>query len=63
MPRDTATVTLVAADGFEFVIDYKAACLSNTIKNSVSSEGAPGAAAAWYELHFLLASRNTFCHA
>jgi len=38
MPKDT--VTLVGADGFEFIIDYKAACLSNTIKNSVSSEGA-----------------------
>ncbi|KAI8475049.1 MAG: BTB/POZ protein [Monoraphidium minutum] len=36
-PRDT--VKLVSAEGFEFVIDYKAACVSNTIRNMLSSQG------------------------
>ncbi len=34
------TVKLVSAEGFEFIVDYKAACVSNTIKNMLSSEGA-----------------------
>mmetsp|Transcript_5872 Transcript_5872/g.6728 ORF Transcript_5872/g.6728 Transcript_5872/m.6728 type:complete len:101 (-) Transcript_5872:333-635(-) len=33
------TVKLVSAEGFEFVIDYRAACVSNTIKNMLSSQG------------------------
>eukprot|EP01026_Neomeris_dumetosa_P050567 TRINITY_DN4438_c0_g2_i2.p1 TRINITY_DN4438_c0_g2~~TRINITY_DN4438_c0_g2_i2.p1 ORF type:complete len:113 (-),score=7.25 TRINITY_DN4438_c0_g2_i2:57-350(-) len=33
------TVTLISSDGFRFVIDYKAACVSNTIKGLLSSEG------------------------
>lgn len=33
------TVKLVSAEGFEFVIDYKAACVSNTIRNMLSSQG------------------------
>jgi transcription elongation factor B subunit 1 len=36
-PRDT--VKLVSAEGFEFVVDYKAACVSNTIRNMLSSQG------------------------
>ena len=37
MPK--STVKLVSAEGFEFIIDYKAACVSNTIRNMLSSEG------------------------
>lgn len=33
------TVKLISAEGFEFIIDYEAACISNTIKNMLSSEG------------------------
>ncbi len=33
-------VTLVSGDGFEFIVDYEAACVSNTIKNMLSSQGA-----------------------
>ncbi|GFH16789.1 transcription elongation factor B polypeptide 1, partial [Haematococcus lacustris] len=33
------TVKLVSAEGFEFIIDYKAACVSNTIRNMLSSQG------------------------
>lgn len=35
------TVKLVSAEGFEFIVDYKAACVSNTIKNMLSSQGDP----------------------
>lgn len=34
------TVRLISAEGFEFVVDYEAACVSNTIKNMLSSKGA-----------------------
>lgn len=34
------TVKLISAEGFEFVVDYKAACVSTTIKNMLSSQGA-----------------------
>lgn len=37
MPK--STVKLVSAEGFEFIIDYKAACVSNTIRNMLSSQG------------------------
>jgi hypothetical protein len=37
MPKET--VKLISAEGFEFIIDYKAACVSNTIKNMLSSQG------------------------
>jgi len=37
MPR--STVKLVSAEGFEFIVDYKAACVSNTIRNMLSSQG------------------------
>jgi hypothetical protein len=33
------SVKLVSAEGFEFIIDHKAACVSNTIKQMLSSEG------------------------
>ena len=33
------TVKLISAEGFEFIIDYDAACVSNTIKNMLSSQG------------------------
>jgi transcription elongation factor B subunit 1 len=39
MPNKS-TVKLISAEGFEFVIDYKAACVSNTIRNMLSSQGA-----------------------
>ena len=32
-------VKLVSAENFEFIIDYKAACVSNTIRNMLSSQG------------------------
>ncbi len=32
-------VTLISTEGYEFVIDYKAACVSNTIRNMLSSSG------------------------
>ena len=38
MNKDS-TVRLISAEGFEFVIDYEAACVSNTIKNMLSSQG------------------------
>eukprot|EP00798_Chlamydomonas_sp_ICE-L_P030349 gene30349-35353_t len=37
MPKNT--VKLISAEGFEFIIDYKAACVSNTIRNMLSSQG------------------------
>eukprot|EP00892_Ulva_mutabilis_P002643 jgi/Ulvmu1/1237/UM109_0035.1 len=37
MPRDY--VKLVSKEGFEFIIDYRAACISNTIKNMLSFDG------------------------
>ncbi|CAL5229677.1 g13045 [Coccomyxa viridis] len=37
MPRKS--VKLVSAEGFEFTVDYRAACVSNTIKQMLSSEG------------------------
>ena len=33
------TVKLVSAEGFEFFVDYRAACVSNTIKQMLSSTG------------------------
>ena len=32
-------VKLVSHDGFEFVIDYKAACVSKTLNNMLGAEG------------------------
>ena len=37
MPRES--VKLVSAEGFEFTIDFRAACVSNTIKQMLSREG------------------------
>ena len=37
MPKKS--VKLVSAEGFEFTVDYRAACVSNTIKQMLSSEG------------------------
>lgn len=37
---DKKSVKLISAEGFEFVVDYDAACVSNTIKNMLSSQGA-----------------------
>lgn len=39
MASKDAPVTLVSSDGFEFVIDHDAACVSNTIKHMLASEG------------------------
>mmetsp|Transcript_31745 Transcript_31745/g.61164 ORF Transcript_31745/g.61164 Transcript_31745/m.61164 type:complete len:101 (+) Transcript_31745:165-467(+) len=33
------TVKLVSQEGFDFTIAYEAACVSNTIKNMLSSQG------------------------
>lgn len=41
MPTRT-TVKLISAEGYEFIIDYKAACVSNTIRNMLSSQGNSG---------------------
>ena len=35
-------VRLVSAEGASFVVDFRAACVSNTIKSLLSSQGAPG---------------------
>ncbi|KAI5065281.1 hypothetical protein GOP47_0019976 [Adiantum capillus-veneris] len=37
--RKEDTITLVSAEGFEFVIDRKAAVVSNTLKSMLSSSG------------------------
>lgn len=34
------TVKLISAEGFEFLVDYKAACVSATVQNMLSSQGA-----------------------
>ena len=34
-----SAVKLVSAEGFVFIVDRKAACVSNTIKQMLSSEG------------------------
>lgn len=36
------TVKLISQEGFEFIVDYDAACVSNTVKNMLSSQGARG---------------------
>lgn len=41
MAEAKKAVKLISAEGFEFVVDYDAACVSNTIKNILSSQGAP----------------------
>jgi hypothetical protein len=46
-------VKLVSAEGFEFIVDYKAACVSNTIRNMLSSQGKP--LGAW--VHCFIADR------
>ena len=33
------TVKLISAEGFVFQVDRKAACVSNTIKNMLTSQG------------------------
>eukprot|EP00891_Asterochloris_glomerata_P008133 jgi/Astpho2/8133/Aster-03069 len=33
------TVKLISAEGYEFIVEYKAACVSTTIKNMLSSSG------------------------
>ncbi|XP_024399973.1 uncharacterized protein [Physcomitrium patens] len=38
-PRKNETVKLVSAEGFEFIIDRKAAVISNTLRNMLSSAG------------------------
>ncbi len=38
-PKIPPTVRLISKDGFQFVIDSKAACVSKTIKNMLSSRG------------------------
>jgi transcription elongation factor B subunit 1 len=38
-----STVKLVSAEGFEFIVDYRAACVSNTIRNMLSSQGGEAA--------------------
>ncbi|EFJ21515.1 hypothetical protein SELMODRAFT_96367 [Selaginella moellendorffii] len=39
MVRKEDTVTLISAEGFEFIIDRKAALVSNTLKNMLTSAG------------------------
>ena len=40
MSKTRKAVKLVSAEGFEFYVDYRAACVSNTIKQMLSSSGA-----------------------
>lgn len=40
MSKTRKAVKLVSAEGFEFYVDYRAACVSNTIKQMLSSTGA-----------------------
>lgn len=35
------TVKLISAEGFEFIIDRKAALVSNTLRNMLTSSGIP----------------------
>ncbi|XP_078153814.1 BTB/POZ domain-containing protein [Carex rostrata] len=37
--RNEETVKLISADGFEFVIDKRAAMVSNTLRNMLTSPG------------------------
>lgn len=37
MPKDF--VKLISKEGFEFIVDYRAACISNTLKNMLSFDG------------------------
>jgi hypothetical protein len=37
MPKES--VKLISKGGYEFVVDYKAACVSNTLKSTLSSDG------------------------
>jgi hypothetical protein len=37
MPKDS--VKLISKGGYEFIVDYKAACASNTLKSTLSSDG------------------------
>lgn len=39
IPIKKETVKLISAEGFEFLIDYRAACVSATIKNMLGSQG------------------------
>ncbi|KAK9831334.1 hypothetical protein WJX81_003366 [Elliptochloris bilobata] len=39
MSKTRKSVKLVSAEGFEFYVDYRAACVSNTIKQMLSSTG------------------------
>ena len=38
------TVKLISAEGYEFIVEFKAACVSTTIKNMLSSSGETGCA-------------------
>ncbi|GHP06613.1 hypothetical protein PPROV_000535800 [Pycnococcus provasolii] len=38
--KKAETVKLISAEGFEFIVDQRAASVSNTIKNMLSSQGA-----------------------
>jgi len=40
VPTMPDTVKLISAEGFVFQVDRKAACVSNTIKNMLTSQGA-----------------------
>jgi len=39
MRKAHSHVKLVSRDGFEFIIDYKAACVSKTLNNMLGSDG------------------------
>lgn len=38
----SATVKLISSDDFAFTVDRKAACVSNTIKQMLSTDGMSG---------------------
>lgn len=59
MPK--STVKLVSAEGYEFIVDYKAACVSNTIRNMLSSQGRPGWAGGGFGAHTLVRACTHVC--
>ena len=51
------TVKLISAEGYEFIVEYKAACVSTTIKNMLSSSGETCCAQAVHALGTAAAGR------
>ncbi|KAL2651426.1 hypothetical protein R1flu_019554 [Riccia fluitans] len=54
MIRKEDTVKLISAEGFEFVIDRKAALVSNTLKNMLTSSASNAEGTAARKAQFFL---------